>query len=66
MSAHEFPNDPLLVVVCNQDNRYESFCRCGYRVHAPTENELPVEQGQHLNEVSTIVSESARGIFDGR
>lgn len=60
MSAHEFPNDPLLVVVCNQDNRYENFCRCGYRAHAPTKEEMPVEQGSHLNEVSTIVAEYLR------
>ncbi len=60
MSAHEFANDPILVVVQNKDNRYENFCRCGYRVHAPTKGELPVEQGQHLNEVSTIVPEYLR------
>lgn len=61
MSAHEFPNDPMLVVICNQDNRYENFCRCGYRAHAERMDNLAAKQGRHLNEVSTIVAKSERG-----
>jgi len=60
MSAHEFVNKPILVVVFNQDNRYENYCQCGFRAHAHTKEEIAVSERFHLNKVSTIVAEHPR------
>ncbi len=60
MSAHEFGHDPIKVISMARPHYYENYCRCGYRAHAEREEDLPIEEGDHLNQVSTIVAESRR------
>jgi len=62
MSAHEFGHDPIKVISMARPHYYENYCRCGYRAHSERMQDLAAEQGRHLNEVSTIVPQSERGM----
>ncbi len=48
MSAHSFPNNPMRVVVFGGPNRFENYCQCGYRAHAPGKEGMPAAQADHL------------------
>ncbi len=52
MSAHHFPNKRMLVVVMNGEDRFESFCQCGYRAHGLDLIAVGLKENDHIESVS--------------